>query len=96
MNTFAENSRLYSPAMARLTPLMTMVETGLLVLELSVSCDSPALPPAYCRRRASVPPHPIKENLPGWSFCPLQVAQPTDLDIPPRRDAEIRSEGKWP
>jgi tetratricopeptide (TPR) repeat protein len=24
------------------------------------------------------------------------VAQPTDLDIPPRRDAEIRSEGKWP
>ena len=28
LNTFAENSRLYSPAFARLTPL-TMVETGL-------------------------------------------------------------------
>ena len=53
VNTFAENSRLYSPAMARLTPLMTMVETGLLVLELSVSCDSPApsrllSPPREC------------------------------------------------
>jgi hypothetical protein len=41
VNTFAENSRLYSPAMARLTPL-TMVETGVaIVLQLSVLCALP-------------------------------------------------------
>ena len=45
LNTFAENSRLYSPAMARLTPL-TMVETGLLSFSNCLFRAIRRLPPA--------------------------------------------------
>jgi hypothetical protein len=37
------------------------------------------LPPAYYRRSASAPSHPIKENFPGRSFCALQRAPGEDL-----------------
>jgi hypothetical protein len=69
LNTFAENPRLYSPAMDRLTPL-PIVETGLLSFSNCPFRAIRRIPPAYCRRRASV--HPIKENLLRWSFCVLQ------------------------
>jgi hypothetical protein len=58
--------------MARLTPL-PMVETGLLSFSNCLFRAMRRIPPAYCRRSASVPSHPIKENLPGSSFCALQV-----------------------
>ena len=49
LNTFAENSRLYSPAMTRLTPL-TMVETGLPSFSNCLFRAMRRIPPAYCRR----------------------------------------------
>jgi hypothetical protein len=76
LNIFAKNSRLYSPAMARLTPL-TMVETGLLSFSNCLFRANRRIPPACCRRSTSVPSHPIKENLPGWSFCALQSTSST-------------------
>jgi hypothetical protein len=56
---------------ARLTPL-TMVEAGLLPFSNCLFRAIRRIPPAYCRRSACIPSHPIKENLPGWSFCALQ------------------------
>jgi hypothetical protein len=38
------------------------------------------IPPAYCRRSASVPSHLIKENFSGWSFCALQDVEVFILD----------------
>jgi hypothetical protein len=52
LNTFAENSRLYSPGMVRLTPLM-MVETGLLSFSNCLLRAIRRIPPAHCRRSAS-------------------------------------------
>jgi hypothetical protein len=70
LNTFAENSRLYSPATARLTPL-TMVETGLLSFSNCLFRAIRRIPPAYCRRSASVPSHPIRESPRMESMLPV-------------------------
>jgi hypothetical protein len=62
-----------------------------IVLELSVSCDSPD-PSRYCRRSASFPSHPIKENLPGWSFAPYSgnICAPSCPGLPRRFTSRFR------
>jgi hypothetical protein len=83
-----ENSWLYSPAMARLTTL-TMVESGLqsFSIRLFRACAGP-LPLTVAAARVF---HPIKENLPGWSFGVLQAPNKGDFRCELGRAVDARN-----